>query len=81
MGKNLEIAEYEPLRIKLAVTGIGRAPKEQVRRTVCGILGVGGNISYDESDAIAAALCHGWMWKFCCNRSVLHKNAAILKNC
>jgi crossover junction endodeoxyribonuclease RuvC len=60
MGKKLDIAEYPPLRVKQSVTGVGRASKEQVRRTVCNILRVSHSISYDESDAIAVALCHAW---------------------
>jgi crossover junction endodeoxyribonuclease RuvC len=63
MRKNLTISEYEPLRVKMSVVGVGRAPKEQIRRTVCGILNIGDNISYDESDAVAVALCHGWASK------------------
>jgi crossover junction endodeoxyribonuclease RuvC len=57
---SIPIAEYAPLRIKQSVTGIGRASKEQVRRTVRGILHPNGEISYDEGDAMATALCHAW---------------------
>jgi crossover junction endodeoxyribonuclease RuvC len=63
MNNNLQIAEYEPLRIKQAVLGIGRASKEQIRRTVCNILGMEHVISYDESDAVAVAFCHAWTFK------------------
>jgi crossover junction endodeoxyribonuclease RuvC len=63
MNNNLQIAEYEPLRIKQAVLGIGRASKEQIRRTVCNILGIKHAISYDESDAMAVAFCHAWTFK------------------
>jgi crossover junction endodeoxyribonuclease RuvC len=62
-GKNLKISEYAPLRIKQSVTGIGRASKEQIRRTICNILNIKHAISYDESDAIAIALCHAWTKK------------------
>jgi crossover junction endodeoxyribonuclease RuvC len=61
--KNIRITEYEPLRIKQAVVGVGRASKEQIRRTVCGILRIKPDISYDEGDAIAAAICHAWTRK------------------
>jgi crossover junction endodeoxyribonuclease RuvC len=60
VNKNIGIAEYEPLRVKQAVTGMGRASKEQIRRTVCAIAGIPGDISLDESDAIAVAMCHAW---------------------
>jgi crossover junction endodeoxyribonuclease RuvC len=59
-NKGIAMAEYAPLRIKRAVTGVGRASKEQIRRTVCNILNIDTEISYDECDAIAAALCHAW---------------------
>jgi crossover junction endodeoxyribonuclease RuvC len=63
MNNNLRIAEYAPLRIKQAVLGVGRASKEQIRRTVCNILGMKHVISYDESDAMAVAFCHAWTSK------------------
>jgi len=63
MNNSVPIAEYEPLRIKQAVVGIGRASKEQVKRTVCNILGLKHEISHDESDAIAVAFCHAWTFK------------------
>ncbi|MDR2779327.1 MAG: crossover junction endodeoxyribonuclease RuvC [Puniceicoccales bacterium] len=66
MNNNLQIAEYEPLRIKQAVVGIGRASKEQIKRTVCNILKVERVISYDESDAIAVAFCHAWTFRVNC---------------
>ncbi|MDR1891363.1 MAG: crossover junction endodeoxyribonuclease RuvC [Puniceicoccales bacterium] len=66
MNNNLQIAEYAPLRIKQAVVGIGRASKEQIKRTVCNILKIEPAISYDESDAIAVAFCHAWTSK--CSR-------------
>lgn len=60
VNKGLQITEYPPLRIKQAITGVGRASKEQVFRTVKNILSIDGNISYDESDALAVACCHAW---------------------
>jgi crossover junction endodeoxyribonuclease RuvC len=58
----LEVFEYAPLSIKQAITGAGRASKEQIRRTVCKLFAIE-NISYDESDAIGAACCHAWRWR------------------
>ncbi|MDR2737390.1 MAG: crossover junction endodeoxyribonuclease RuvC [Puniceicoccales bacterium] len=59
---NLEVFEYAPLSIKMAITGTGTASKEQVRRTIEKLLG-SGNISYDESDAAGIACCHAWRRK------------------
>ncbi|MDR1432831.1 MAG: crossover junction endodeoxyribonuclease RuvC [Puniceicoccales bacterium] len=60
MNGGVGISEYAPLRIKQAISGVGRASKEQVRRMVCNILRVESAGSYDESDAIAVAICHAW---------------------
>lgn len=59
----INIYEYAPLRIKQAVVGAGRASKEQINRTVMSLLAIKTNISNDESDAVAAALCHAWTFK------------------
>ena len=50
--------EYAPAQVKKAVTGSGRATKEQVRKMVS--LLVGQNIAgaHDQSDALAVAVCH-----------------------
>ncbi len=55
----IPVEDYTPATIKKAVTGSGRADKEQVRRMVQAVLAVrldGG--STDLSDALAAAYCH-----------------------
>ncbi len=54
----VEIFEYSPLEIKQAVTGYGRADKEQVRAMVRTILGMKIIDNLDTSDALAAAICH-----------------------
>jgi crossover junction endodeoxyribonuclease RuvC len=59
-SRGIEICEYPPLRVKQAVTGVGRASKEQVRRTMVNLLAIGHEISNDESDAMAVACCHAW---------------------
>ena len=56
--KNLEIREYPPLRVKQAISGYGRASKEQVMRMVKALLKLPENLPYDASDAAAVALCH-----------------------
>jgi crossover junction endodeoxyribonuclease RuvC len=40
-GSGTEVVEYTPASVKKAVTGNGRAPKEQVRSMVLGRLGRG----------------------------------------
>ena len=54
------IYEYAPLRIKQAVVGVGRASKEQVAKTVMGLMGISDALDHDQSDAAAVALCHAF---------------------
>lgn len=55
----LEIAEYTPLQIKMAVTGYGKADKKQIQEMVRVILGLKEVPKPDDcADAIAAALTH-----------------------
>lgn len=59
-GHGIEIREYTPAEVKSAVTGNGRADKEQVARMVRLILGVAdGGWPSDATDALAVALCCG----------------------
>ena len=55
---NLPVFEYTPLEIKRAITGYGKATKEQVRDMVRFILGLNKEIKTDSSDALAVAICH-----------------------
>ena len=57
------IFEYPPLRVKLAVVGMGRASKEQMARTVMALLGHGRVLAPDEADAAGVALCHAFTWR------------------
>jgi crossover junction endodeoxyribonuclease RuvC len=58
-GAGLDVAEYTPATVKKAVTGNGRAPKEQVRSMVSHLLGgPAANAPFDVTDAMAVALCH-----------------------
>ena len=59
----LEIFEYAPTRVKQAVTGAGRASKEQMARTVMAMLGHGAVLASDEADAAGVALCHAFTWR------------------
>ncbi len=57
------VYEYPPLRVKQAVVGVGRASKDQMARTVMGILGHGRPLASDEADAAGVALCHAFTWR------------------
>ena len=59
---DVKVFEYSPLEIKKSVVGYGRASKEQVRSMVQVILKLKDRFGPDESDALAAAICHmNWM--------------------
>jgi crossover junction endodeoxyribonuclease RuvC len=59
MVNGLEITEYAPKKIKMAVTGNGNASKEQVAGMLESILHrkMEGKL-FDATDAVATALCH-----------------------
>lgn len=59
----MDVFEYAPLRVKQAVTGAGRASKEQLARTVMAMLGHGAVLAADEADAAGVALCHAFTWR------------------
>ena len=62
--KNIEIAEYTPLQIKIAITGYGRGDKKQVIFMVEKLIEVKKEIKEDdEYDAIAVGLTY-----FACNK-------------
>lgn len=57
-GRGVEIREYSPAEVKSAVTGNGRADKEQVARMVRLLLGAKGDgWPSDATDALALAIC------------------------
>lgn len=62
LSRNIPVTEYEPRKIKMAVTGNGSASKEQVREMLIRILGLNrtgiADLEMDATDALAAALCH-----------------------
>lgn len=61
---NMNINEYSPREVKKAVVGNGAASKEQVQYMVGKFLNV--NLEkrkFDESDALAIALCHTFRFK------------------
>ncbi len=54
----LPVAEYTALQVKQAVTGHGKAAKEQVQEMVKRLLQLPGMPSPDAADALACAICH-----------------------
>lgn len=56
---DLVVFEYSPSTVKQAVTGSGRASKQQVRQMVGRLLGLEvSSLRDDVSDALAIAICH-----------------------
>ena len=56
---NLPVFEYSPLEVKSAVTGYGRAEKDQVQQMVRALLKLRDLPEpLDASDALAVAICH-----------------------
>lgn len=63
--KGLQIYEYTPLQIKQAITGYGRAQKNQMQEMVKIILRLKEKPKPDDcADALAAAICHANTAKF-----------------
>ncbi|MEW5846500.1 MAG: crossover junction endodeoxyribonuclease RuvC [Bacteroidota bacterium] len=60
LSRSIPIYEYAPRKIKLAITGVGSASKEQVAAMLKNILGENDfDQKYlDATDGLAAAVCH-----------------------
>ncbi|MDE7375943.1 MAG: crossover junction endodeoxyribonuclease RuvC [Muribaculaceae bacterium] len=61
LSRQVPITEYEPRKIKMAITGNGAASKEQVREMLRRMLSIPTEDlipELDSTDALAAALCH-----------------------
>jgi crossover junction endodeoxyribonuclease RuvC len=57
----VEMFEYTPLQVKQAVTGYGRAEKQQIQYMVKSILKLREVPKPDDTaDALAMAICHGY---------------------
>lgn len=59
--RDIPITEYEPMKIKKAITGNGAASKEQVAAMLQRMLNISDEImdlQLDATDALAAAYCH-----------------------
>ena len=58
-SRGVAVHEYEPTRIKQAVTGYGRADKKQVQQMVAVLLRMTEEPKPDQAaDALAVAICH-----------------------
>jgi crossover junction endodeoxyribonuclease RuvC len=55
---DVDVYEYSPREIKLAVVGTGAATKEQVQHMIVSLLRLDGAPAEDAADALAAAICH-----------------------
>lgn len=65
VNEGLGVYEYTPLQIKQAVTGYGRADKNQVQEMVKMLLNLKEKPKPDDvADALAVAICHGSSIKF-----------------
>ncbi|OGI07466.1 MAG: crossover junction endodeoxyribonuclease RuvC [Candidatus Margulisbacteria bacterium GWF2_35_9] len=65
INSNLEIFEYTPNEIKIAVTGYGQAPKMQVQQMIKSLFNLKEIPKPDDTaDALAIALCHFHSAKF-----------------
>jgi crossover junction endodeoxyribonuclease RuvC len=56
--RELPIFEYTPLKAKKAVTGSGKAQKEDMQRMIGLLLSTQKAIPHDAADALALAICH-----------------------
>jgi crossover junction endodeoxyribonuclease RuvC len=59
LSRQIPITEYEPKKIKMAITGNGNASKEQVAKMLQQLLGLKSlPKNLDSTDGLAAAVCH-----------------------
>ncbi len=72
-ARAVPIEEYSPAEVKSAVTGNGRAGKDQVARMVAMLLPGADRLPADAADALAVALC------FAARRPLLRATAAALR--
>lgn len=58
VNNQLPVNEYSPREVKKSVVGTGAASKEQVNYMIKSLLNIKINLKFDESDALAVAVCH-----------------------
>lgn len=81
---DLTVAEYSARTIKQALTGNGRATKDQVIYMVRQLLSIDESLQTDAADALATALCHSHassdlLERNITNLSALHQKRGRLK--
>lgn len=54
----VRVVEYAPAEVKVAITGQGRASKEQMQMMMSRLLGLTAAVASDEADALGVAVCH-----------------------
>lgn len=63
--RDIPVAEYTPLQVKMSVVGYGKAEKKQVMEMTRSILGLAHIPKPDDAaDALAIAICHGHSIRF-----------------
>lgn len=63
-SRGLDVVEYSPAEIKGAVTGNGRADKQQVARMVAALLALEQEPEgFDATDALAVAICYAHRYR------------------
>jgi len=73
-SRDIEVFEYSPREIKLAVVGTGGADKEQVQHMIHALLGLDRAPGADAADALAVAVCHAHQRRI---RERLRQSAAL----
>ncbi len=58
LNSGVPVSEYQPMMIKKALSGYGKADKEQVQLMVRRLLNIDHRLVTDTSDAMAVAICH-----------------------
>lgn len=70
INNNIPLKEYSPREVKKSVVGNGAASKEQVQFMIKKLLGLRKmKMTYDESDALAVAVCHAFKMNLDTRRS------------
>jgi len=60
--RQLVVHEYQTLKVKQTVVGVGRADKNQVQHMVKILLNLQNKLQEDEADALAVAITHAHLW-------------------
>ncbi len=63
-GKEIPLSEYAPAAVKKALTGRGRADKNQVKEMIRAVLGIAESPPEDAADALAVATCHAFRLQY-----------------